>query len=97
MKSLLVHSNEFALDKTRTHTRGLTRAPRQNSCTRTPRLRFFEERAHLLEHIFELLLPLEHRPEQIALALNPLQHVPDVEVGGLDLPALNLRPFERRG
>src|SRR5256714_3286698 len=90
MKSLLVHSNEFALKKTRARTR-------RNSCTRAPRLRLFEKGARPLERLFQLLLTLKHRPEQVALAPDAPEHVLDVEVAGLYPPALDLRPFQRRG
>src|SRR2546423_613636 len=83
MKSLLVHSNEFALKKTRARTR-------RNSCTRAPRLRLFEKGARPLERLFQLLLTLEHRPEQVALAPDAPEHVLDVEVAGLYPPALDL-------
>src|ERR1044072_6043337 len=56
----------------------------------------FEQLARTLEDAFEPLLLLQHGLEEVALTLDAAEHVPDMEVRGLDLLPLDLLPFERR-
>src|ERR1044072_3678616 len=55
-----------------------------------------EQHARAVEGVFETLPLLQHRGEEVTLALDASEHVLDVKVVALYLLPLDLFPFERR-